>query len=469
MRPRMSGYWRQNIGKLRNLLNQGYRLSTDLDVFLAAFPGKSYDSLQKVIRRYLRDVADEDIQLGLPGICQPENAEGQTFSDTEIEDSVTHDINKFRVQNAENFWKRKCQILLRQHATYENLLDFFRDSLAALPPVPYPHPVALTPGAKQAETMVLQLSDIHWGDRVVPKTIIDLGDYDAAMARGRIAFMVEKTLLIKSENTRVFNKLNIHILGDIVAGYIHEELRENGDGKIVQWVIEASICLALAILELSREFPVVEVWSVPGNHGRMDQKVKFKDDAISNFDIMVYEMMSILLQDQPNIVFHIPRSYYAIASVCGGWNSLLTHGQFIRSNLSIPAYGVQRAASRMSELINLQYLKMNPEDTPTVEEMFSHSFRYMELGHFHTLMTLNTNAIEIFMNGSVVGNSEYNIAAMAAGQDPRQWLLFAHPDEGYTGRYPLNLTKATRQMGNKYKVDPESTAGENFRRLKEKM
>jgi hypothetical protein len=201
----------------------------------------------------------------------------------------------------------------------------------------------------------------------------------------------------------------------------------------------------------------------------MDQKVKFKDDAISNWDIVVYEMMSVLLMDQPNVKFHIPRSYYALANVCGTWNSLLTHGQFIRSNLSIPAYGVQRTASRMSELINLQYLKNNPDDFPTVEEMFSQSFRYMELGHFHTLMTLNTNAIEIFMNGSVVGNSEYNIAAMSAGQDPRQWLLFAHPDEGYTARYSLNLTKATRQMGNKYKVDPESTAGENFRRLKEKM
>lgn len=461
-------FWsRDDTDTMRSLIINGHTLESSRELFRSTFPTRSYDTLRKKYNREVRNIAkvrtaqDMSAVLDTPSPVEP----------TELLSSkVNYDIALEKAKVESRRWESQYRELVKRAASFERLEDFIKQSIVALSPVTVPKPFDIPSKERQPMTMVLDIGDIHWGDKVTPETIMYLGDYDRNMARARIAYLIKEALLIKKHIVgHRFDKINIHLLGDIVSGYIHDELRQSGDGKIIDWVVEAALCLSLAILDLAREFPIVEVYGVAGNHARLDKRLNFKEDAFNNWDYMVYMHMSALLANQPNVKLHFPRSYFVLADV-NGFKSLLIHGQFINGYNSLPYYGVVRTATNLSDLINLQHIVRNVYgfSNEDIAHILSNSFRYIEMGHFHTSSILCTSSVEIIMNGSVVGNSEYNTTKMALGQDPKQWLLLAHPERGYTGCYQINLRDATRDMGERYAGSSDKLIGENFKDLAKK-
>jgi len=452
-------YWKSRVGILKDLLEQGYTMAEHPTRFLKEFPGKSPGAISRAIRRHCKDLT-------------PVVLEDPEVTAAEVRKEVERDVELQRMKSEKRATQRKYNAILKGEAQFDRMTSFLRDSILIRPTVKVPPPFNInTTKTRKPLAAVIDLSDIHHGDVVDRERTMGLGDFDRAMSRGRLAMLAEKTILItKSVSGHDFSKAVVNLLGDIVSGDIHEELVQFGDGVVTDWVYDIAITLALFILDLAREFPVVEVNGISGNHGRMSKKPNFKADVTNNWDMVAYQIISLILEDQPNVVCHFPKSFAMVVDI-NHFSSLLLHGQYINSYYGVPYYGIMRTASKLGDLVNINLRRLRESGAPVETMVFEKSptappklpFRYIEMGHFHTSALLNNSSVEIIMNGSVVGNSEYNLTKLAVGQEPKQWLLFAHPDEGYTARWPINLIGATRKMGVRYGTDESLSLGERVR------
>jgi hypothetical protein len=415
------------------------------------FPGESVEAISRAIRRYCRGL--HPVKLS-------------------SEEKIEIDRKILRLSQELSEKDKLYNSLLQRENLADRLLNAFRESMDGREIV-VPIPNIITSRTRKPVKVVWDISDIHHSEVVDPESTLGLGDFDSAMSRARIAFLIDKGLMITKEILgHPVDEAIVNILGDLVTGVIHDELTANAEMLIVDAVLDISITLSLAILELAREFKVVRVNGVSGNHGRFNKKMHSKEDAINNWDYIIYQFISIMLADQPNVICNFPRSFWCLTEI-NKFSSLLMHGQFIKSWATIPYYGIFRTATNLTDLININLRrKMLDKQGVDIVEIVNIKdpslldFRYIEMGHFHSAAILNKSSVEILMNGSVIGNGEYNIFNMANGQDPKQWLLIAHPEEGYTGRYPINLTHATRDMGTKYTTKLIGTVGNRFNMAK---
>lgn len=208
------------------------------------------------------------------------------------------------------------------------------------------------------------------------------------------------------------------MLGDLVSGIIHDELKQNDEVGIVKQMLHAVDAIAEAILMLCQEFEEVRVTSVVGNHGRVSEKYYFKGKANNNFDYLVSKMLEKLTADQPNLSWNVPESFWAMEEVCGD-TFFLSHGDFVRSWSGIPWYGLSRA-----------YLKWR-----TLAADYGISFDHMVIGHFHNPNVFTMVRGMMFVNGSTKGGDEYAIGAISAACDPVQLLFGMNP----TRRGPTSI------------------------------
>lgn len=439
----------ENKKKILSLLEKGYSPYTSPDKFVAEFPSKSLEAISRAVRRYFKDISVPEVS---------------------IEERIEKDRTVLRLSAEIKEVKELYTTLLDRENIADRLVSAFQLAIDKRQSLTVPIPNITTSKTRKPLVAVLDVSDIHHSEVVLPESTLGLGDYDTQMSRARLAFMAEKSMMIVKEIIgHQVDEMSVHILGDIVTGMIHDELARNAEMFLADAVCDVAIALALMILDLARNFKVVKVRCVSGNHGRFNKKPAFKEDAVNNWDFIVYQFMSILLANQENVIFEIPRSFWYLADV-NGFGSLLMHGQFIKSWGGIPYYGIFRTATNLTDLININIRRkiLDKQEIDILEIMNVKDpnlldFKYIEMGHFHSSAILNKSSVEIIMNGSVIGNGEFNIFNMTNGQDPKQWLLLAHPTEGYTGRYPISLSHATRDMGDRYSSTKELDMGSRFR------
>ena len=217
------------------------------------------------------------------------------------------------------------------------------------------------------------------------------------------------------------------MLGDMVSGRIHEELLQSEQFTAIEYCLGLSHLLAQGILYLSQHFPKIQITGIVGNHGRLTQRPSYKKGAVLNYDFLVYKIAEQLTCHQPNVTWHLPRSFFALTDV-EGWNCLAYHGDGIRQYLAMPWYGLARACTDFTEL-----LKSKDEE-----------FNYMFLGHFHKPGNISNINVETFLNGSLIGPNEFSIKAVRGGHKARQWLLGFHRKRGCSWRLSLSLDQATK-------------------------
>jgi hypothetical protein len=92
--------------------------------------------------------------------------------------------------------------------------------------------------------------------------------------------------------------------------------------------------------------------------------------------------------------------------------------------MSIPYYGLDRMVRNINAL----------------EASRGSIIHYWLVGHFHSASSIPVNAGEVFVNGSVVGASEFTVNGLGKADAPRQYMLGVHREHGVTHRWPLIAT-----------------------------
>lgn len=327
-----------------------------------------------------------------------------------LKDEVTHLRKLYREQT-------------KGVAGNEALIEAIYEVLPSLDPVQTPKPIKVN-GDIEEEELVLLLGDLHIGEVVDLEETGGISSFNLDIAKRRIEYTIEKAILIAKEKQKGYHyrKLNVFLLGDLISGIIHDELRESNEVGVVKQMLFAIEVLAPSILRLCQEFPEVRVTSIVGNHGRVKEKYYFKGKANNNYDYLVSKMLEQLTAKQENLSWNIPESFWAIEEVCGN-KFMLSHGDFVRSWAGIPWYGLSRSYMKWRVLCS----------------DYGIDFDHFVIGHFHNPNVFTMVRGKMIVNGSIKGGDEYAIGAIAAACDPVQ-IMFGMKDgrKGPTASWDIN-------------------------------
>jgi hypothetical protein len=323
---------------------------------------------------------------------------------------------------------RKQLIALTQQVGWqEQILRTMREVVPLLKPG---EPIRWNLGpSDEQESMLLHISDFHYGQLIRPEAILGLNAYDNRIARQRLMLLVEKTLKLHRTMTvsgeRHFKELVIALNGDLVNGLIHNAEKFSESKNVCESTYQCGQVLAEAIRELARAFPRVRVYATPGNHGRLGEDKKNLDhrDGTRNFDWMAGKYAEVALQNVDNVEFTFSDGYILRYEV-QGWTFLQEHGHFIKSVAGVPAAGAKKRMLTLNEYF----------------VMVGGPFHYALSGHFHADHSIRVGRGEVLVNGSIPGVDEYAFYEHNAVGPAVQYLYCVNPDRGVTTREPIYLS-----------------------------
>lgn len=281
------------------------------------------------------------------------------------------------------------------------------------------------PGAAAVdESLILLLSDWHAYEVVKPERVLGLNEYNADVL-GRRAFRVIQSVRTIADKMRAggwrFPRLVVAANGDMISGTIHEVERHSDAPNVIQAAIGCGLLLADCLRDLAASFDAVEVFGTSGNHGRLpDHKRVSQKDPSRSWDYLIYSIARQALAAVPNVKFVLPDSYSVVYEV-EGWRVYQGHGHDVKSWQSIPFYGISRAATGLNAL----------------RVATGQPIHYFLFSHFHNPGSICAPGSEYFVNGSLIGGTEFSVNGLGRADRPSQWLLGVHRDHGITHRWPI--------------------------------
>ncbi len=283
------------------------------------------------------------------------------------------------------------------------------------------------PKAKaKRQPLILQadVSDVHGGALVSPADTLGLHSYDVDTFRARAVRWRDALLAVAEAHRAVHpvDDLKINLMGDMLEGlgiFPGQETEVDLDASEQPFVVAQVLAQTLA--EIAENFKTVDIYTVPGNHGWILGKRRLGGRKV-NLDMAVYRLLSILLQNVPNVTLGPLDAVNGIMAyqVWPGQVHAITHGHQIRGWMSLPFYGGSRAGPRFMSTIRRSDLTA------------------LHIGHHHQLGKISGNIATLY-NGSWPGGSTHSVNDLLVGDLPRQNLFALHPVMGIVAQHDLIL------------------------------
>ena len=239
--------------------------------------------------------------------------------------------------------------------------------------------------------------------------------YGSEVAAKRIRDVIAKAIRL-TEIQRAdhpVKKCVVMLGGDLVEGtQIFPAQAWAVDAEAFAQVFLATSLVEQMVLSLLDAFETVEVYEVPGNHGRLGKKGE--GPRGDNWDLIIGKIARDRLTTQRRrLVWHENDAIWHAIVQIGNYRALLVHGDQVQSfGGQLPAYGVMKKASAWAS---------------GVTEPFSDVY----LGHYHSAFSATLpNGGRVFMTPSTESGSEYAREFVAAKGRPGQRLHFINPRRG---------------------------------------
>lgn len=272
-------------------------------------------------------------------------------------------------------------------------------------------------GAKPNESVfVACLSDIHFEETVDPVVVNYVNGYDMDIAEKRIHNFFVNVCRQAFDNLKgfAFTGLVMPFMGDFITGWIHEELQMTNAVAPIAAVVSILKPLKAGIKMMADEFGSVHIPCVIGNHGRMTKKVAHKYPVDSSFDWLIYALLQEHFKDDPRVSFQIPKSTDVFFKVYHH-RIACEHGNLLK--------GGSNAISGIYPSVTLgNYRKRN------FEQSQDNPYDTLLIGDKHQLRYIGS----VFVNGSVIGVSEWARDMKFAYEKPQQMCFVVDPHHGVT-------------------------------------
>lgn len=269
------------------------------------------------------------------------------------------------------------------------------------------------------------LSDLHWGEVVDPEQVFHYNEYSSPIAAKRLAYTIEKTKILLRDHLSEHDFPGIVLVlgGDMVSGRLHGDLAESNDLQIIPSMFDCADHLVKAITELADEFGHVDIWGVPGNHGRLTNRPYMKFYAHTNCDYGIYLILEkFAFNNDPRITCHFPPARDVTFEVAGR-KYRLSHGdQFKGGDSIIGAVGPVIRGDTKKRAAALTF----PTDAQLYDTLI--------VGHWHWLFMDDL----LIMNGTMKGFDELSVGWNFKFRPPQQALWTVHTRWGHTFHMPIN-------------------------------
>lgn len=325
-----------------------------------------------------------------------------------------------------SYWKARCTAAERRAADAEDI----RSGVLGLTTEPLRPRLVIPAGdhGGNSRTVILHLSDVHYGEMVSLEEMDGANSYNAAIARTRLGrfFETSGSLMTEHWSGPAPDEIILCLGGDLVSGLIHAELLETNAPAVPGTVREVGEHIAGGIVSLANRVKCpIRVYSVPGNHGRLTHKPQSKGRAAGSLDLLATDFAEATLRGTgiEGVTFYRTSSPDAYFSVYG-WHWLLTHGD--------AAGGRGGGTGFIGPIATISKAHRKLVDTSWRSGRPVH---YVLTAHFHTTVKTAFG----WGNGSVIGYGEYARDLRADPEPSRQNMLVVHPRHGVINELPLYL------------------------------
>jgi len=281
-----------------------------------------------------------------------------------------------------------------------------------------PKPITATPGAASTSTAFALAGCWHVEEEVDSRSVNGMNSYNLAEADRRIEKYVSSVLRlveIERQGTDI-DTLVFALLGDLMSGYIHEELRETNalsPSQTVLWLMER-LSAVIETLRKKGNFKRIIIPCCYGNHGRTTIKPRHATGPANSYEWLLYKFLASKFTD--GIEWEVAESYHTYLDVYGK-TIRLHHGDGLKyqggiGGLTIP---VEKAIASWN--------KGRVADL----DVFA---------HWHTRQE-NTKWVSC---SSLIGYNAYAVSIKAAFEPPSQTFFLFNEKRGRTVTSPIFVT-----------------------------
>lgn len=254
---------------------------------------------------------------------------------------------------------------------------------------------------------VLLLSDFHGGELVNREAVNGLNEYDWDIMLARVDQAIDAALSHRQHSPELTG-LDVGFLGDMNSGSNHAELKETNQYVLAEQGVKMGYLQGDIVERLAQVYPNVRVFTVPGNHPRLQEKPAAKN-VHDNMDWVSGVIGKEYCRHLPNVEWTNAMSNAMIWSPVDGVNVYVFHGDGTTTNMpGVPWGGILRK----SNSIKGSYAS-HPTEPVRIDEFY--------LGHYHQLNAMH--ALGIYMNGALKGTDEWSLKKFGSAVPPAQLLL----------------------------------------------
>lgn len=278
-------------------------------------------------------------------------------------------------------------------------------------------------------TLLLHVSDTHFGEVVNASEMNDYNAYNIDIAERRLRWLFERTITFSRNHLAGvrYDGIVLALDGDIVSGDIHDELTQTNELSTYETVEWAVPRLRAGIEMLLEEYGRVHVVSAPGNHGRNTRKPRHKGRSANNADTHIARMLAQQI-DERAVTFSVPEAIDVEFDIYG-YRFSMEHGD--------QAKGGDGQVGALGPVKRLTLRKQ----TQAAEE--GRPFNVLLVGHFHQYVPAASQGF--VMNGSMKGYDEYARAWHFKPEPAQQALMVVTPEHGITVQAPILLQHRAKE------------------------
>lgn len=257
-------------------------------------------------------------------------------------------------------------------------------------------------GLREAAAIVLA-SDWHVEETVEPVQVAGRNEYNLEISKRRAERFFAAVLWRLAHHRSAFRitDLVLWLGGDLISGYIHDELAESNALSPVEALLFVQRLLTDGIARLL-EHGKLERLVIPcshGNHGRTTQKRRIQTGAENSYEWLLYNQLALAFAGDNRVEFVIDKSAHQWVDVFG-FGLHFHHGDELKYGGGVGGIGIP-------------LLKRVPQWNTMRQSHVHH------VGHFHMLRDFHS----AFVNGSLIGPSPYGMS-IGAGYEPPEQLMY---------------------------------------------
>lgn len=304
------------------------------------------------------------------------NDNGEIFSDTENQlkelKDLKREIQKEKIKLSDE--RTELRRLYREQARRESFMDVVKRAIAENVE-PLAEQVHVGGFNYSENDLIISLTDIHTGIEIDNA----FNKFNESILRKRFNTYLQKILEVRERH----NSQNCYvIIGEVVSGIIHNNLRIENNLDLMQSFKLVATLISDFLTELSKYFNHVHVYINEGNHSRISPN---KEDSIQgeNVDVLVPFYLKARLQLIENIFIHENEVMEEIAMF------------EVRGNIVMSAHGDNDKVSNVVQKFAMLF-DVKPD--------------LVYLGHRHTNAMETVYDTKVIQSGCLSGTDNYALS-----------------------------------------------------------